>query len=94
MVKCFLQGQFVVPNKLCIKKILSEIKINNQIPALGVLKTFGDIESKGYMSFDRKGLTLALDFRIKDSNTFKFLERLDKIELKTHYILQKCKNVE
>mgnify|MGYP004011558171 FL=1 len=62
-----------------MKKILSEIKINNQIPALGVLKTFGDIESKGYMSFPRKGLTLALDFRIKDSNTFKFLERLDKI---------------
>ena len=80
--KGFLQYQFVVPNENgceTIKKILSEIKINNQIPALGVLKTFGDIESKGYMSFPRKGLTLALDFRIKDSNTFKFLERLDKI---------------
>jgi FAD/FMN-containing dehydrogenase len=80
--KGFLQYQFVVPNENgceTMKKILSEIKINNQIPALGVLKTFGDIESKGYMSFPRKGLTLALDFRIKDSNTFKFLERLDKI---------------
>ena len=43
------------------------------------------------MSFPRKGLTLALDFRIKDSNTFKFLERLDKIVIENgaHYILQK-----
>ena len=55
-----------------MKKVLAEIKINNQIPALGVLKTFGDIESKGFMSFPRTGLTLALDFRIKGSNTFKF----------------------
>ncbi len=93
--KGFLQYQFVVPNKNAfetMQRVLAEIKINNQIPALGVLKTFGEIESKGYMSFPRKGLTLALDFRIKDSTTFKFLDRLDKIVIENNGSLYPAKD--
>tara|TARA_B100000123_G_C25571208_1_gene358452 strand:- start:368 stop:703 length:336 start_codon:yes stop_codon:yes gene_type:complete len=75
-----------------MKDILKEIKQHNEIPALGVLKTFGDIESIGYMSFPREGLTLALDFRIKGNKTFKFLERLDKIVIENNGALYPAKD--
>ena len=93
--KGFLQYQFVVPNQNSfetIQKILDEIKKNNQIPALGVLKAFGSIQSIGYMSFPREGLTLALDFRIKGKDTFKFLERLDKIVIDNNGSLYPAKD--
>ena len=91
----FLQYQFVVPKQngfQTMKDVLKEIKQHNEIPALGVLKTFGDIESIGYMSFPREGLTLALDFRIKGNKTFKFLERLDKIVMENNGSLYPAKD--
>jgi len=91
----FLQYQFVVPKQRSLetmKKVLNEIKENNQIPALGVLKTFGNIESVGYMSFPRAGLTLALDFRIKGSGTFKLLNRLDEIVMENSGSLYPAKD--
>ena len=94
-IKGFLQHQFVVPSKNAfetMQSVLSEIKRHNQIPALGVLKTFGKIKSKGYMSFPREGLTLALDFRIKNLNTFKFLDRLDKIVIENDGSLYPAKD--
>ena len=93
--KGFLQYQFVVPKENSLetmKKVLHEIKEYNQIPALGVLKTFGSIKSIGYMSFPREGLTLALDFRIKDNETFKFLNRLDNIVIDNNGSLYPAKD--
>ncbi len=93
--KGFLQYQFVVPKENSLetmKKVLHEIKEYNQIPALGVLKTFGSIKSIGYMSFPREGLTLALDFRIKDNETFKFLNRLDNIVIENNGSLYPAKD--
>lgn len=82
--KGFFQYQFVIPldnGVEGIKKILKEINIYGQIPALGVLKTFGNIESLGLMSFPRKGITMALDFENKGRNTLNFFNRLDNIVL-------------
>jgi len=61
---------------------LNEIKSYGQIPALGVMKTFGNIKSKGLLSFPTEGLTLALDFRNKGNTTFNFLNKLDNIVYK------------
>ena len=80
--KGFFQYQFVIPIENGINgvdKILNEIKNHGQIPALGVLKTFGDIKSIGMMSFPRKGVTMTLDFQNKGNKTLEFLDRLDKI---------------
>ena len=80
--KGFFQYQFVIPSESGINginKILNEIKNHGQVPALGVLKTFGNIESVGMMSFPREGLTMALDFQNKGVKTLNFLDRLDKI---------------
>ena len=80
--KGFFQYQFVIPDNegtTGIKKILDEIKNHGQVPALGVLKTFGNIESVGMISFPRKGITMALDFQNKGLETLKFLNRLDAI---------------
>jgi len=81
----FLQYQFVVPNEysvIALKETLNEIKSYGQIPALGVMKTFGNIKSKGLLSFPTEGLTLALDFRNKGNTTFNFLNKLDNVVYK------------
>ena len=78
----FFQYQFVVPkneSEISLNKIIQEIQTNGQIPALGVLKSFGSIKSKGMLSFPREGITMALDFANKGLETLKFLDRLDKI---------------
>ncbi len=80
--KGFFQYQFVVPkndSKVSLNKIIQEIHTNGQIPALGVLKSFGSIKSKGMLSFPREGITMALDFANKGLETLKFLDRLDKV---------------
>ncbi|MDB3961086.1 FAD-binding oxidoreductase [Acidimicrobiia bacterium] len=80
--KGFFQYQFVIPKKESSKglnKILKEIKTNGEIPALGVLKSFGNIKSKGMISFPRDGITMALDFPNKGEETLKFFNKLDKI---------------
>ena len=82
--KGFFQYQFVIPLDTGvegIKEILKEISIYGRIPALGVLKTFGNIESLGMMSFPRKGITMALDFENKGNKTLDFFNRLDNIVL-------------
>ena len=80
--KGFFQYQFVIPPNAGIEgidRIIKEVKNHGQIPALGVLKTFGDIKSVGMMSFPREGLTMALDFQNKGVKTLKFFEKLDNI---------------
>lgn len=62
---------------VCLNENL--IKTNGEIPALGVLKNFGNIKSKGMLSFPRDGITMALDFPNKSGETLKFFNKLDKI---------------
>jgi len=78
--KGFYQYQFVIPRQNgtgLIKEILSEISKSGQGSFLAVLKTFGNIESSGLMSFPSKGITLALDFPNLGGSTLQLLERLD-----------------
>ena len=46
---------------------------------LAVLKIFGDIASPGMLSFPRPGLTIALDFPLRDLTTFGLCNDLDAI---------------
>ena len=80
--KGFYQYQFLIPiedSLKGIKKIIKTIKSYDQRPCLGVLKTFGSIESKGLISFPQKGITLALDFQNKGIKTLNMFNQLDEI---------------
>ena len=46
---------------------------------MAVLKTFGNREAKGMLSFPMPGVTLALDFPNRGELTLKLFERLDAI---------------
>lgn len=46
---------------------------------MSVLKTFGERESIGMMSFPMPGVTLALDFPNRGEQTHKLFDRLDAI---------------
>lgn len=83
----FLQYQFVLPHKGqsdTIRSIMETIAASKKGSFLAVLKTFGDIESPGLLSFPRKGVTLALDFPFRGDNILTLLETLDKI-VKEHH---------
>lgn len=78
----FLQYQFVVPyndNYRAIKTILTRITASGVLPFLTVLKTFGDIQSPGILSFPRPGVTLCLDFPFRGQKTLKLLDALDEV---------------
>ncbi len=78
----FFQYQCVIPpenSKVGAKEILRTIKKSNQNSYLGVLKDFGDIRSKGLLSFPRPGTTLALDFPNKGEETLELFNKLDSI---------------
>jgi FAD/FMN-containing dehydrogenase len=80
----FLQYQFVIPfdnGKQYIRKILQDIQKSKLSSFLVVLKTFGDLQSTGLLSFPEPGYTLALDFRNKGKKTFDLLDELDKYVL-------------
>jgi len=80
----FYQYQFVVPEEHA-REVLDQVYLNlkkyNQRVCLGVLKSFGDIQSCGIMSFPRKGITLALDLQNKGPKTLELLTELDRIVL-------------
>ena len=85
--KGFYQYQFVVPMESAeevMHLVVDELHKNNHIPALSVLKTFGEIESLGLLSFPMKGLTLAIDIQNKGNKTLNLLDSLDEIILNNH----------
>ena len=80
--KGFYQHQCVIPRNVCkeaILEILKTISKSGEGSFLAVLKTFGNRDSIGMMSFPMHGATLALDFPNKGSKTKNLLKDLDLI---------------
>ncbi len=80
--KGFLQHQCVLPGEVArnaVADLLREISNAGQGSFLAVLKEFGDIPSRGMLSFPRPGVTLALDFPNTGDRVLKLLNRLDSI---------------
>lgn len=80
--KGFFQYQSVVPREVgqdAVRSMLNEIAKSGDGSFLAVLKTFGNRQSIGMISFPRPGVTLALDFPNKGAKTLKLFERLDAI---------------
>jgi FAD/FMN-containing dehydrogenase len=78
----FFQYQSVVSRELgrdAVQAMLKEIARSGEGSFLAVLKTFGNRQSVGMMSFPQPGVTLALDFPNKGERTLKLLSRLDAI---------------
>jgi FAD/FMN-containing dehydrogenase len=74
-----LQFQCVVPHAngaIAIREILKAIADSGLASFLAVLKVCGDIPSPGMMSFPMPGITLALDFPIRELQSFELLDRL------------------
>ncbi len=62
-------------------QIMKAITASGLASFLAVLKVFGDVPSPGMLSFPIPGLTLALDFPIRDEISFDLLQRLAEITL-------------
>jgi len=80
--KGFYQYQSVIPRHVgadAVQEMLNQISRSGEGSFLAVLKTFGNRESVGMMSFPQPGVTLALDFPNKGKKTIKLLENLDAI---------------
>ena len=80
--KGFFQYQCVFPPEVSeygVKEVLKIIRKSNQKSYLGVVKNFGNIESKGILSFARPGTTLALDFRNRGQETLNLFQQLDSV---------------
>jgi FAD/FMN-containing dehydrogenase len=80
--KGFYQYQSVIPRNVghdATQAMLKEIEKSGEGSFLAVLKTFGNRESLGMLSFPEPGVTLALDFPNHESRTLKLLDRLDSI---------------
>lgn len=76
----FVQYQFVIPMHHADKglhDILKVITQSGESSFLAVLKLFGE-QNEGWLSFPKRGVTLALDFRANE-RTFKVLDQLDKM---------------
>jgi hypothetical protein len=80
--KGFYQYQSVIPRSVgqdATQSMLKEIGKSGEGSFLGVLKTFGNRNSIGMLSFPEPGVTLALDFPNHGSSTHKLFDRLDAI---------------
>jgi FAD/FMN-containing dehydrogenase len=79
-----LQFQCVVPweaGQAGLIAILKAITSSGLASFLAVLKVFGNVPSPGMMSFPKPGITLALDFPIRQDVSVDLLERLAAITL-------------
>ena len=80
--KGFFQYQSVVPRDVghdAVQAMLDAIAQSGDGSFLAVLKTFGERQAVGMMSFPQAGVTLALDFPNRGERTVKLFLRLDAI---------------
>ena len=80
--KGFFQYQSVIPRDVGIdatQAMLKEIARFGIGSFLAILKTFGDRQPQGMLSFPQSGVTLALDFPNGGKQTHQLFERLDAI---------------
>ncbi len=80
--KGFFQYQCVVPREAghhAIQAMLKEIAKSGDGSFLAVLKTFGNRQPVGMLSFPQPGVTLALDFPNHGNRTHQLFQRLDAI---------------
>lgn len=80
--KGFFQYQCVVPREVgqdAVYAMLKQIARSGDGSFLAVLKTFGNRQPVGMLSFPQPGVTLALDFPNRGERTHKLFERLDAI---------------
>ncbi|MBY4595927.1 FAD-binding oxidoreductase [Ottowia caeni] len=80
--KGFFQYQCLVPREIgqdVVQAVLNEIARSGNGSFLGVLKTFGNRQPVGMLSFPQPGVTLALDFPNQGVRTHQLFERLDAI---------------
>ena len=78
----FHQYQCVLPRRdeqAATAELLKVIRASGQGSFLAVLKTFGDREGLGLLSFPQPGTTLALDFPNHGADTLALFDRLDAI---------------
>jgi len=78
--KGFLQFQCIVPNEQAydgIKVLLERIAKSGKGSFLVVLKTMGEIQSKGLLSFCRAGANLAIDFPYQGEKTLALIKTLE-----------------
>ena len=77
----FFQYQFVLPMtaREALDDVLKAIAASGQGSFLAVLKTFGSTPSPGLLSFPMPGVTLALDFPNRGTETRALFDRLDAI---------------
>ncbi len=93
--KGFYQYQSVVPPSTArdaTSVMLREISRSGEGSFLAVLKTFGQRNAPGMLSFSRPGMTLALDFPNRDERTLRLFERLDAIVLEAGGALYPAKD--
>ena len=77
-----LQFHCVIPEDNArdgITALLKEIAKSGMANFLAALEVFGDVQSPGLMSFPLPGITLALDFPIKQEKSFTFFKRLGEM---------------
>ncbi|MGB9087629.1 MAG: FAD-binding oxidoreductase [Candidatus Aquirickettsiella gammari] len=80
--KGFFQYQSVVPRDVAqdaVQAMLKKIKRSGDASFLNVLKTFGNRQPIGMLSFPQPGVSLALDFPNHGKRTLKLFEYLDAI---------------
>lgn len=78
----FLQYQCVIPFEHAqdvISDMLGMMKKKRMGSFLVVLKSFGEIQSKGILSFPKPGLTIAMDFPMRGKETLALLNQFDEI---------------
>jgi len=79
----FLQHQSVVPfvgaDAPAARELLRHVAASGAASVVSVLKTFGQLESPGVLSFPRPGVTLALDFANRGDETIRLLRSLDDV---------------
>jgi FAD/FMN-containing dehydrogenase len=83
--KGFFQHQCVLPGanaQPALQELLAAIRKAKAGSLLAVLKTTGERELPGLLSFGMKGVTLALDFPNQGAKTLKLLAKLEDIVVK------------